>query len=376
MIKILFFIESLAGGGAEKVLTDIVKKVNRNMFDITIITVVDVGVYMDEVKRYCGYQSLLSYPGKNGTLFEKIIYKIKYRFIYNLPTKWVYKYFIKTKFDVEVGFVEGFATKFISSSSNKDSKKIAWVHVDPIERQYADSYWTNLTNQINSYKKYNKVVCVSKSVKESFERKFFTDPKIKVIYNPVDNENILEKSKVNSRLIRPNQMLLGTIGRLTDQKGYDRLIRVIKRLKNEEIEVVLWILGEGIMEKQLKEYINNNNLSNNVKLLGFQENPYSIIKQCDLFVCSSRAEGFSLAIAESITLGLPILSTDCSGPNELLGYGKYGFLVKNDEDSLYAGIKILLNDKKLLQYYKNRSNERKRHFSIDRTIKEIEEILI
>ena len=149
------------------------KNLDKSKFDITVATVVDIGVYTEEVKRNCKYFSFLPNPDKCSTLLSKLMYKIKYKLIYKLPASWIYKIFIKEKYDIEVGFVEGFATKVISKSTNHKSKKITWVHVDPLNRDYADKYYKSLQNQIESYKKYDKVVCVSKSVKQAFEQKIY-----------------------------------------------------------------------------------------------------------------------------------------------------------------------------------------------------------
>ena len=207
-------------------------------------------------------------------------------------------------------------------------------------------------------------------------KKYIKDENIVVKYNPVDSESVIVKSNEICEIKRPNKILIGTIGRLTYQKGYDRLLKVVKNLKNDGLDFELWILGEGQKRPELEQYILENNLDDTVKLIGFHKNPYKFIKMCDLFVCSSRAEGFSLAIAESIILGLPIISTDCAGPNELLDFGEYGMVVKNDDISLYEGLKMLISNKILLVKYKNKSLERKEIFDISTAIKEIEKILI
>ena len=87
----------------------------------------------------------------------------------------------------------------------------------------------------------------------------------------------------------------------------------------------------GWARPKLEELINKYRLSN-IKLLGFKENPYKYIKQVDLFVCSSKNEGFSLVIAEAMILGLPVSSRNRSGPNELLNFGEYGYIVENNEE--------------------------------------------
>ena len=107
---------------------------------------------------------------------------------------------------------------------------------------------------------------------------------------------------------------------------------------------------------------------------GFVEVFEKYIKQGDLFVCSSINEGFSLVIAEAMILGLPAISTNCSGPNELLNFGEYGYIVENNDKALYKGLKEIINDDKKLQYYKKKSSERVDFFNYKNRISDIERL--
>lgn len=374
MRNVLFFIESLGCGGAEKVLLDIVKNIDKKRYNITIMTVVDTGVYAEEIKEYCNYKSILPDINNINCKFKKILYKIKYKLIYIIPCKFLYKMLVHDKYDTEVGFIEGYATKFIASSNNNCSKKIAWVHVDPIGRPYSDNYYKNLDEQRNYYFKYNYIICVSNSVKEKFKEKFNIKNNVLVKYNPINSIDIIESSKEEVDMPY-DKLKLVTVGRLTNQKGYDRLLKAIKLLKEEKYKFKLFILGEGEEFENLSNYIKNNKLSDCVQLCGFCKNPYKYIRKADIFICSSRAEGFSLAIAEAIILEKAIISTKCSGPNELLGFGNYGMLVDNSVDGLYKGIKDMIDDKKNIELYKNKSRKRKKIFNINKSIKEIEKLL-
>lgn len=373
MKKIIFLIETLGGGGAEKVLLDIVKNIDKDQFDVTVQTIVDNGIYDKEIKKYCNYDSYLKIDDLNKGIFKKLIYKIKYKLIYKLPPKIVYKLLIKKKYDIEVAFVEGYVTKVIGNSKLNSTNKIAWVHVDPIQRDYADLYFRNLEHQALCYNNFNKVICVSNSVKASFEQKFGNSNEVLVQYNPIDKNNIFLRKDEKIDFKDSNSFKLITVGRLVEQKGYDRLLRVCNKLiKEDGLNFELYILGEGLLKDNLQAYILENNLSENIYLCGFKKNPYKYMKKCDLFVCSSRAEGFSLVIAESMCMGIPVISTNCSGPNELLDDGKYGILVENNEESLYLGIKEILKNPKLLDVYRKSIDTIKDRFDINTIIKEIE----
>lgn len=378
MIKVLFFLESLGGGGAEKVLVNLIKGLDKSKYNITVKVMSDVGVYNDEIAEIIKCKSIISGKNYGKNIFHNIFYKIKYKLIYLLPKKIIYKIIAREKYDVEVAFIEGFATAVISESKNKLSKKIAWIHVDPLERNYADGYFKNLEEHSQCYKKFDKIVCVSKSVERSAIKKYgITLNNIMTQYNPIDEDDIKKRANEKINILDSSAIKFITIGRLVEQKGYDRLIRVIKRLKEEYDGVFqLLILGDGEKKKQLGEYIKENKLTNIVKLQGFVKNPYPYLKNSDLFICSSRAEGYSLVIAESLILNVPVISTKCSGPNELLDFGKYGMLVENDEDSLYLGLKNIIDDRNKLKELKKKSQKRSEIFNYKKTIERIEKKIL
>lgn len=170
------------------------------------------------------------------------------------------------------------------------------------------------------------------------------------------------------------KLIIGSIGRLVEQKGYDRLLQVVNRLRNDGLQIEVWIFGEGEERSKLEQYISSHQLADIVRLMGFHSNPYPYIAKCDLFVCSSRAEGFNLAIAEAMVLGLPVISTDCAGPNELLGFGEFGMLVPNNEEDLYIGTKALLTDEGRRTYYRGKSLERRAMFNIHKAVQAVEQL--
>mgnify|MGYP002549754083 CR=1 FL=1 len=375
MKKVLFFLESLAGGGAEKVLTDIVCNLDKSKYDITVCTVADKGVYEEKVKSCCKYQSFIKTDSYNRGIFGKLSVWLKTKIIYKLPANIVYKLFIKDKYDIEIAFIEGFATKFIANSCNPKSKKIAWVHTDMNKNSYADISYSNISNQIKCYKKYDKIICVSNYVKEVFEKKFFKSDSVVVCYNPVDESNILKKASEPCDIKKSEGLLLGTVGRLTEQKGYLRLLKCINEVKKINDDFYLWIIGDGKERPILEEYINQNNLKENVKLLGFHSNPYKYLVCCDVFICSSYAEGFSTAATESLILGKPIFTVECSGMRELFGKYKCGEIVSNTDEALLSMLKKIVTGTYNIKSYLNDIEKRKNDFKLKERIIDIENLL-
>lgn len=372
MKKVLFFLESLAGGGAEKVLTDIVCNLDKSKYDITVCTVTDKGVYEEKVKSSCcNYKSLIKMDSYSKGLFGKLFVWLKTKIIYKLPAKIVYKLFVKDKYDIEIAFVEGFATKLIANSSNANSKKIAWVHIDMISNPYADNSFLTLEEHKQCYQKYASIVCVSKDTEKQFKEKF-NIPNTVVVYNPIDKENIVKN--INNHYELKNEIIISAVGRLENQKGFDRLIEILSKVIKINEDFKLNIIGTGSQKNQLTRLIEKYGLNEKVFLLGFMDNPYKEMAKSNLLICSSRSEGYSLVIAEAMCLGLPILTTKCAGPIELTDNGKYGILVDNNENALYDAIVKILSNPHMLYDYHEKSLLRSEIFDIKRTIREVETI--
>ena len=369
----LFVIESLAGGGAEKVLSVLIKHFDYNKYEVTVCPIVNEGIYCEDVrKQVTHYKPIISYK---GSLLSRLWNRIKYKLVYSyLPLSWVYKWFVPQGHDVEIAFCEGYVTKLLSYSNSK-SKKIAWVHIDlkdypwPID----SGIFRNIDEEKKAYSVFNNIVCVSKTVQRSFRELFDLRDQVITIYNPIDVADI--RLKAGQKLERRNKPIrLVSVGRLVHQKGFDRLLRVVKRLHDNGYPIRLTILGEGVERGTLEKYVESHHMSSYISLPGFSKNPYQEMIESDVFVCSSRAEGFSLVIAEAMVLGIPVVSTECSGPNELLQEGRCGILIENSEEGLYQGIKVLLDDGKLKEYG-DLALSRSAIFGIGETMFRIEQLL-
>ena len=125
----------------------------------------------------------------------------------------------------------------------------------------------------------------------------------------------------------------------------------------------------------LQHYIQEKQLEKSVTLWGFQTNPYAFMAQSDLFVCSSISEGYSTAVTEALILGLPVVTTACSGMGELLKEGECGIITENSEDALLAGIKQLLDHPEQLAHYKEKATARGKEFTLEALMKPIEDLL-
>ncbi len=377
-IKLLFLIESLSAGGGEKVLVTLLNNIDLAKFDVTLCCISNKGQFNDDIRSDIKVIYLLSNPD-NLNSFEKIFYKIKYYMIYKwLPLKIVYNIFIPKDSDIEIAFVEGFVTNLLSFSNNKRSRKIAWVHTDLANNHWISSIYKDLEEESISYNKYNNIVGVSDTVCKAFSGIYHLEDKIVKLYNPVDFSYIKKASQEQEipLLSKESDIRIVSVGRFVPQKAFERLLRITYNLLKENYSIELWLIGDGPLRKEYESYIKENKLDKKVKLLGFQSNPYAYIRQCDIFVCSSICEGYSTAVTESLILGVPVITTECSGMDELLDNGKYGIITDNSEESLYYGVKRVINNPSVMNYYKQKANERGNSFKIKNTIIPIENFLI
>lgn len=375
MKRVIFFLESLAGGGAEKVLTDIVRNLDPAKFSITVCTVSDEGVYQTRVAEKVAYRSLLRQAEVRSGGFKRLLYRVECKMIYTLPAAWVYRWLFREKYDVECAFIEGFATKLIAASSNSESRKIAWVHTDMERNPYAQNSFCSIEEHREAYRRYDTICCVSQSVKEVFKNMILDDKRVIVQYNPVDSAEVQRKGREEIDLIPNSKLQLGTIGRLTEQKGYIRLLDCLGKLRRDHPDFSLWIIGEGSQRPELEKRISLYSLEDNVRLLGFQENPYKYMDNCDAFVCSSYAEGFSTAATEALILGKPVFTTECAGMQELFGSEQCGEIVPNTDEALERMLRKLLSGEWKPEDYVDAVRRRGEDFDIKKRMAQIEALL-
>ncbi len=376
MKKVLIFIESLAGGGAEKALVNLVKALNNSKYDITVMTVTDGDVFQKDIISICKYQSFLSVDDYRKGGLSKLLFWLNTKYIYNMPEEKVYRRYIKGIYDIEIAFVEGFATKFISASPNKDSTKIAWVHIDVVSNPYADKMYSNLNEQKEIYCRFDKTVCVAYTVKTSFVTKLVCND-TEVVHNLVDYNELISLSKESIEHSINKRIQLVTVGRLEEQKGYIRLIKGLNSIHRDGFDFSLWIIGEGSQRKDLEALIDEYGLGEKVLLLGFQSNPYKYMAKADAFICSSYAEGFSTAATESLALGVPVFTVECSGMKELFDGYKYGRIVDNSDAGLLKMLECLIRNPEQLEDYKTeakqfikRQNNEEKIIAIERLLDE------
>ncbi len=371
-VKILFVIGTLYNGGAERALLNIVKALDQSKFDITVQTIIDEGELISEIKNYATYKTIYKTKVANQEEYLEVIKRHEY--LSSLSAENFSKAVINDIYDIEVAFLEDVSTKLIAYSPNQNSRKIAWIHNDFLLNTDSLQYFDNFEQQRECYFKFNDIVCVSNKAKEAFIQRFGRLDGVHVFYNIIDRDDIIRKSCESVLMTISSKFKICTVGRLVPQKGFDRLLEVHNRLIQEGFVYELWIIGEGHQRKELEFIIHEYHLENSVRLLGQQSNPYNIMKNCDLFVCSSRFEGLGLVVAEAVILGLPVVCTDCAA-KELIEEADTGLIVDNSVDGLYQGIKQMLINTPDFYSYKKKSIQEGKRFYLKKQKKELEDFL-
>lgn len=368
MKSVLVFIESLDGGGAEAIFNNIASVIDKSRFDLTVVTETDNERFTEEVKRNARHRCFVK---SNGfSLFNKAV--IKYSLL--APESLVRNTLIRGKYDVEIAFCEGYATKIIGNSGKKNTKKIAWVHTDVINHPWSEAVFGGAENEKRCYENFDAIVCVSETMRESFVKKYGMAEKVHVIYNVIDDADIVKKASESVTLNLPRP-LFTLAGRLTAVKGYDRLVRVCAKLRDLGYDFSVAILGKGEEEENIRKQIEENALSDRIKLFGFQENPQKFIAASDAFVCSSYAEGYSTAVSEAVILGVPVVTTECSGMREIFGDEECGIICENSDDGLFEAMKKVLDEPGLLRNFKSAEKRRATAFGIASRIKAVEDFI-
>lgn len=367
MIKILFSIHDLGHGGAEKVLVNLVNNMDRTKFDISVTVLFGGGVNEQFLKPDIHFHAVFPKEVPGNSKLMKLLTPLQ-----------LHKLCIKEHYDIEVSYLEGPSARVISGCPHKDTKLVSWIHVEQHTMDKLAGSFRSEKEARECYNRFDQTICVSKYVHDDFCRILDFQKPCRVLYNTVESDQILSLSEESvHELIDDGKIRLVAVGTLKESKGYDRMLRIIKRLKNEGYPVRLYILGIGPEQQALEKYVSDNGLDDSVTFLGYQTNPYKYVSKCDLFICASHAEGFSTAATEALIVGTPVCTVEVSGMKEMLGENnEYGIVTENNEDALYKGIKRLLDDPALLSHYKEKAIERGKSFSTEATVKAVEDMLM
>ena len=362
-------VPSLAMGGMERVCVNYANLLYERGYHVTLMNLTtDAEMIIEKLNKNIIYHKNIAQ--RVPTFFRtSLLNIIKGRFRLCNIEKWLksinperlYKLLITdnpNQFDIEIAFYGGHMMRVISGSNQKNSIKIGWIHSPAIEKHF--HFFKSFISARDTYLKMDILMCVSEEVKEKAEKLFGKEVNAKVLYNPNNTKLIRELSKKRITDVSYNRFTFINASRLEFEiKGYDLLIDSCKRLKDNGYEFDLWIIGDGEGKSSILQLIEEYQLQDTVHYLGPKDNPYCYLSKADCYICSSRSEGFSMVVAESVIIGTPVVSTDVSGAREMLGDSEYGLIVKNSGEGIYLGMKKVLSDTKYWEHLKEQAQKRK-----------------
>lgn len=383
--KILIRIGSLRHGGAEKVLVTFLKNLPKDKYEIDLLLNLYSGKYLAEVPDWIN----VFYLNKGEMIttnkiqdIPKKAYRVLYQKLLKKFPKILYSKILKNKqYDVEFAAIHGMRDDILNSPI-KSSKKIVWIHND-----LRKTHFHNYTDEeIRKFFGFDKIMVISEHIEKDFQNLAQNEDeksKIARIYNPLDTEEILFKSEVGSRKSEVSlsfgeglrERLFVSVGTVFPQKGFDRLLKVHKKLLDEGFKHRVQIIGDGYDFENIKNLKTELGVDETAEMLGFTENPYPFFKAADFYILSSRYEGFPTVLFEAITLKKNIIATDVSGVKEMLENGKLGLIVENSEEGIYEGMKKALTNPESFQQYQENLKDYKMPFNLENSVNKIMEII-
>ena len=324
MTKVIFVTNKLIVGGVERALIQMIKKMSKNEFDITI-GVCHLGgeleneldksvkiIELPQVNSSIKYILLENLKRGNINKALKIIFYIlmcRINSDYNKQCEYRSKIYenINEEYDVAICYHKptDLPVPYVLNNIQANGK-ILWIHMDisSIKDNEKKDYY-------DIYTRYNRIICISNEIKRQVINLFpeFKD-KSEVVYNFIDEERIKMLSNEGEILKRKNGVFnILTVGRLSPEKGHLLIIEAVNIMRKINENFKWYIVGDGPMKIEIQDNIDKNNLNKYIKLLGNKKNPYGFFKSCDIYVQPSLSEGYGITISEAKVFNKPIIIT-------------------------------------------------------------------
>ena len=339
MAKIALLTYSLGFGGIEKVVSDLSNMLSEKGHEVFILL-------MNEDEAVHPYSGRLLYI---GTKWWRNIYRVRrfkqlHKFDFTISSfEYLNVINLLTGSGRMIAMLHNYRFQFEISGSLKD-KLLEWLFMRLVRRLHA-------------------IVCVSEGIKKKAKNRY-PEADIRLIYNSIDIEAVNLKANESPPDTPFNEITFVNVGRLCAQKAQGRLIKAFALVVQKNPDAKLIIIGDGNKRDELNALTESLKLTQNVIFTGFIKNPLPYIKAAKAFVLSSDYEGFGVVLLEALSLGVPVISTDCySGPREIIAPGTFGQLISGIECCDF-GILTSLNEESL-SIAMNRIAKSKKYFNCE-----------
>ena len=367
--RLLFFIGALHGGGAERVLIHLLKNLNRKKYELILVVNRDEGQLLrlvpEDVELIVRAKIRENVPALTDRIFglPRIIKNKQADLVVSFLTG-ANRSLMRSRFLVQRGI------KFVVREGNNP------LHINTLS---SNGFWRLITRLEVKYlyPMADRMITSSQGVKDEFVNEWgFKSDLISEIHNPVDIEkiNLMIMEEVDLPWEKDISVKwLIAAGRLTEQKGFDDLIDIFIKVR-KVINVRLMILGEGELKDHIEKRILSENLYGEVYMAGFVSNPWKYMKLSDLYLSTSKWEGFHLTIAEAMACGTVPVVTDCDfGPSEIIDDGVNGRLLPvGDVNAMSDAIIELLENENQRKRMSEKAIIRAYDFDTSKIIKQYE----
>ena len=359
--KILFIISSFStGGGAQSLLTRIVNNLDTSRYDISIIEIVHRGIKIEHTRPEI---AVLPYIMRA----DDPEYKEKMYRVYHEPWA-VFDEYIGDHYDLYIAFT--YMRPILLLPEGR--RCISWMHGDIynlLENRGKVPENRQLENE--ALYKVKKIISASDHTTQSV---IDVHPdhreKLITIYNGIDIEATREKAKLPTDILLKSPSML-FVGRLEDNKRPLRLLDILENVHEKEPGGHLYFMGWGVQEEEVRDQIQRRGSGEFAHLLGYQENPFPIIAQCDVMCLLSKSEGFPMCLLEGVALDKPFIATDIGGAETLSNHQTCGKIIETDQDAADAVTAFMKMDKAEIQCRCRKSIIR---FGFDKYIAQIEAV--
>lgn len=375
--KILFVINSMGCGGAEKSLLSLLSLMDYQKYDVTLLMFRRGGMFEPllppdvHIHDSLDYVSFCAQPiGKQLLSFDfrRIVARLrtsvflrqnarKNRPLHDAQAYWKYSAEafdpLPEHYDVAIAWGQGTPTHFVAEKVTAD-KKFAWVNADYVNVGHNKEFDRLF------YNVYEKIVCVSGSLCLMLQKVFpeFAE-KMTTILDIQNPDMILKMAEQPCVLPGKNGVTIVTAGRLVPQKGYDIAAKAASILKNRGVQFHWYIVGDGNrapIEADIERY----GIADCFTLLGAKENPYPYMKAADIYVQTSKYEGYCLTLAEARMLNVPCVTTNFDVVYAQMIDGENGLVVKMTPEAVADGIVRLTTDTELYRHIKHYQEHEKK----------------
>lgn len=315
--RVLFLIDSLTCGGAEKSLISLLPLLDYSQIDVDLLMFKRGGVfekYVPQQVRVISHRLYGSgFVDQLSQRLHQMCFSWNLRFgkkRHGAETHWRAMHQavmpLERQYDVAIAYQQGMPTFFLATKVNA-VKKVAWINADVLAAGYDMDYCKQF------YDKMDAVVAVSQKLFDLLSvRASWMQDKLHCVYDIINPEVVrtLAQEQVTDMNPVGDALSIVTVGRLTKPKNHLLALDAAHILKDNGLDFKWYFVGEGEMRTALEQRITDLGLAENVILLGLKENPYPYMAKADVYVQTSAFEGFGMTIAEAKMLHRPVVSTN------------------------------------------------------------------